>query len=119
MNKRHEHGVVLAFAAPDQNDPQRKVTVYWQGPGANASLWSPMQQRAARFVDEPLAWHTLRTVSSAVLDHGRVWVESALHPRNGGPARPIITETLDGTAVPDRPEPGPEAEQGALFGGDT
>lgn len=118
MSKRTEQGVVLAIAAPHPDETKaaagEQVTVYWEGPGKR---WAELQRHAARFVDEALALHTLRTVSNpATLERQRVWSEPALHARNGGPTTPVITTPPAGTSLPEREET-PEPVQGDLFAG--
>lgn len=115
MSKKHPEGVVLASAAPHPDIADRQVTVYWQGP-VKPNLWTPYQHDAARFTDEALAVHTLNTFRPNP-DWPRVWSESALHQRNGGPVTPVITAPPAGTGEPVRPAAAPEPEQGDLFGG--
>lgn len=120
VSRKHPEGVVLALAAPHP-DARRaaageQVTVYWEARPDTPNRWAELQRDAARFVDEALALHTLRALSPGALERSKVWVEPALHQRNGGPVTPVITAPPAGTGEPERPEVAPEPEPGDLFG---
>lgn len=105
---------MLAMTVPHPDHEVQRATVYWQGT-TQPNRWSPYQRDAARFADETLALHTLRTVRPDGVTRP-VRVEPALNKRNGGPITPVITAPPAGTVAPeDRGDPDPV--QGDLFGG--